>query len=44
MNLDFNVTFRDIKTSTPWGLVDTLQKFVDLTRSIVGIFENRFFK
>ena len=44
MDLDFNVTFRDIETPHPWGMVDTLQKFVDLTRAIVAIFEKRFFK
>jgi hypothetical protein len=44
MDLDFNVTFRDVDTPHPWGMVDTLQKFVDLTRAIVAIFEERFFK
>lgn len=44
MDLQFNVAFRDIETPHPWGMVDALQKFVDLTRGIVTIFEDRFFK
>src|ERR1035438_6385669 len=44
MNLNLNVTFRDIETPHPWGMVDTLQKFVDLTRDILATFEEQFFR
>jgi hypothetical protein len=39
-----DVTFRNINAVQPQPVVATLQQFVDLTRGIVKIFEDRFFK
>jgi hypothetical protein len=39
-----NVTFRDINSGKPQPAIATLQQFVDVTKGIVKIFEDRFFK
>jgi hypothetical protein len=44
VQLQMAVIFGDIQATEPYTVTETLVKFVDLTRGIVKIFEDRFFK
>jgi hypothetical protein len=42
--IEIAVVFGDIETAQPYEVFGTLQQLIDLTRGIVKIFEDRFFK